>query len=298
MEEAKEWTGSEHAELICNGLWLKSVMDGKCKGETWEGMFLMGYDPMKKAYTGIWTSSQDEPASISTGSYDEKTKTWTFTGDTPMGEFRSVYTMQDADNSTETCYLKGSDGKEVECMKITRKRVVGGPKDASMKVSKLPAKAPAALVEAVAPLASTAGQWKATTTCQMEGQPADKHDATEQVIPINEGKWYWSSYKGSMMGQPFTGHSLMGWDPTSEQYVAFWIDSGSAQFAKVEGQYDAGKKAFEFEGQCIDHMGDKAKIHEVLSQESPARQASADCPDRPACPGGARRRRPPPGPPG
>src|SRR5262245_56618091 len=45
--EAKpgESKGSERAELICKGLWLKSQLSGEFGGQKMQGLWLLGYDP-------------------------------------------------------------------------------------------------------------------------------------------------------------------------------------------------------------------------------------------------------------
>ena len=90
MDKACESTGTERAEQICNGLWLKTVAHGTWQGEPMEGVWVVGWDPYQKKYVGLWTCSGEESATVLDGSYDEKTRIWTWQGKTPQGEMRST----------------------------------------------------------------------------------------------------------------------------------------------------------------------------------------------------------------
>lgn len=258
MEKATESTGTEHAELICNGLWLKSTVDSTYLGKPFQGVRLVGYDPFAQKYQSIWVSTQDEPACVGSGTFDEKTKTWTFTGNSPKGAVRSQHVFQDADNSTETCYLTGPDGKETQCMQVVRKRGnAAAVRDASAAASK-PAGKELAL------LAQDVGNWNCTTTCTMGGKTTEEK-CTDQVLSICDGKWIWSNFKGTAMGQPYEGHALTGWDNASKQYVCFWIDSSSATLARVAGANDETKKQITFAGSGLDEQGKSMTIHQVYT---------------------------------
>ena len=76
MEEATDSTGTERAELICDGLWVKSTMRGTQAGEPFEGLWLVGYDPNAKRYTGVWASSHEEDGGFfkMDGHYDPATR--------------------------------------------------------------------------------------------------------------------------------------------------------------------------------------------------------------------------------
>lgn len=260
MAEPTTWTGTERAELVCNGLWLKCVSESKCHDQQMQGLWLTGYDPGQKKYRGLWVSSMDEPYMECDGSYDADTRTWTYTGTSPQGGFRSVLAVESDDRTVETCYLVGEDGTQTQCMRIERTRKAdAGPVDASASMPK-----PAG--EHRAPLADCVGDWNVVTSFSMPGQGAIEEQASERVRPICGGKWLWSDFAGTMMGQPFEGHSLFGYDPVKQQYANVWIDSGSATHALTWGSYDPARKQWTFDGECIDPAGRNARIHQVYRQ--------------------------------
>jgi hypothetical protein len=260
MEKASESKGTEHAELICNGLWLKSTIVGTGPdGKPFQGIWLAGYDPFKKHYSSVWVSNQEEPSCVFDGSYDDKAKTWTFTGSTPMGKVRSIYTFKDGDNSTETCYVTDSSGKETECMQIVRKRSkTATVSDATAKAPKAPTKEHALLHEGL-------GMWDASVKSTVPGQPVTEEKGTENVVAICDGRWTWSDFKGTMMGMPFEGHALCGYDANEKKFVSYWIDSCTPTFSKTTGTYDEAKKQYQFTGTSVCPDGEEATVNQVYS---------------------------------
>ncbi|MBX3463844.1 MAG: DUF1579 family protein [Planctomycetes bacterium] len=260
-EEAQKSTGTERAELVCDGLWLKTSFRGEHDGQPFEGLWLVGYDPQQQKYRGIWVSSMDEPPMECDGGYDAATKTWTFTGATPHGPMRSVTTFADADHFTEVCYLE-ADGKEVECMRMVRTRQPGAGR--AIEAGTPPKKWPSA---EHALLAKGLGEWTATVTSTAPGGESAVEQGRERVMPICGGKWFWSDFEGTMMGAPFRGHALTGYDPNAKRYVNFWIDSMSPTHSRCEGTHGAEEKAWTYTGVCTDMAGKPAKIHQTLVQK-------------------------------
>jgi hypothetical protein len=281
MEQAKEWTGTEKGELICNGLWLKSSIDSKCKDETFRGVWLAGFDPLKNKYVGVFVTSHDEPSSVMDGTYDEATKTWTFSGKSPMGDFRSQLVFKDKDTSVETCFMKGTDGKESECMQITRTRSKGGAvaKDATAKATDISGKQPAIATSRESTLiADGIGKWDCVVAMKAPGQPASEEKCTENVVAICDGKWAWSDFKGNMMGMPFEGHAIFGYEPATKQFVSYWIDSMSPQVTRTSGTFDAAQKVGTFTGECCDEKGKPMKIQQTLTiKDKNTRQFDMTC---------------------
>lgn len=260
METETTWTGIERAELICNGLWLKVLGESQCNGQTMHGLWLTGFDPKQKQYRGICVGSMDEPYMECEGSYDAATATWTWTGESPHGPFRSELKVVSEDYTVETVYLVEGDGKEKRCMRMERRRagdIAVAP--ASASVPKLDSEPHALLFRAV-------GDWDVVTTTNVPGQGETQDQGRERVLPICGGKWFWSDFTGSMMGQPFEGHSLTGYDATKQQYVGVWLDSMSPTHALTWGTYDEAQKQWTFTGKCLDMTENVAEIHEVYRQ--------------------------------
>lgn len=263
MEQATEMVGTEHAELICNGLWLKVSGEGTCAGQTCSGTWLLGYDPFAKTYQCIVVSSMDDAPCCIEARYDEEAKVWHFHGDSPMGEFRSEFVFESPDRTIETCYSKGEDGKEQQFMRSVRTRVKTAlAKDAVTK----PAAATAGVDTEAAPAAPRAalladcGTWSADFRMEMPGAPAMTAKCREVVAPICAGKWTWSTFTGELMGAPFEGHALTGVDGASGEVTSFWIDSMNGAHMRTDGTFDAATRTFTMSGTCYDEQGRRSAV--------------------------------------
>ena len=118
--------GVEVNTVITGGLWISSTFKGDFGGMPFEGRGQFGYDPAKKKYVGTWIDSMSPSLSVLEGTYDDKTKTMTYTGDgvcpidgSKLAQ-RMVTTMK-ADGTREfTLYMTGTPtgGKEAKVMQI------------------------------------------------------------------------------------------------------------------------------------------------------------------------------------
>lgn len=260
MEKASETKGSEHTELICNGLFLKSSMSGTWQGKPMQVVWIAGYDPFEKTYTTVCVGSEDEPPGTGTGSYDEKTRTWSFTGTSPQGRVRSSMVFKDSDNSVETCWLTPPGGKEGQFMEVTRKRTTSPAPVAVDAGPRTPPKEVEALHDGL-------GTWTATVKMAASKEhPASEDKATEKSVLISGGRWVWSDFNGTMMGAPFEGHGIVGYDSAEKKYVSFWVDTMSPCIMKTTGTYDPATKTGTFDGKTVDEKGKPVIVHEELSQ--------------------------------
>lgn len=266
MEKPTELVGTEHAELICHGLWLKVTGEGVCGGQACSGMWLLGYDPFAKNYPCLAvTSTEETPCSVD-GRYDEKTKVWHFHGDTPMGPFRSEFVFESKDRSVETCYSKGGDGKETEFMRTVRTRVQGGVDgDAAPAPAIAVGKDAPPVPAAMAALQEGFGTFDADFRMEMPGMPPMTSKCREVVGPACAGKWTWSTFSGEMMGAPFEGHALTGCTDKGAKVVSFWFDSMNGPWMRTDGAYDQKARAVAMRGTCYDQQGKLSPVASTLT---------------------------------
>jgi hypothetical protein len=71
---------------------------------------------------------------------------------------------------------------------------------------------------------------------------------------LMEGRWLAQDYSGDMMGMPFTGFALTGYDNFHRQYVGLWIDSMSTALVTMEGGIDRTGKRIELFGRMDEPM--------------------------------------------
>jgi hypothetical protein len=69
-----------------------------------------------------------------------------------------------------------------------------------------------------AALMKDVGTWDCNVTCNMPGAPPMVSKGSEVVTAFGPF-WTHSEFRGEMMGQPFSGAGMMGYDPTKKVYV-------------------------------------------------------------------------------
>lgn len=75
-------------------------------------------------------------------------------------------------------------------------------------------------------LAKGVGKWTLVTKMWMDpSQPAMESKGTMECVPVLDGRFFQSVYKGDMMGMPFEGISVMGYDLYKKQYIGTWMDN-------------------------------------------------------------------------
>lgn len=271
MEKPTEMVGNEVAELVCDGLWLKVTGDGQCNGENCSCIWMLGYDSIAKSYQCIVASSMEQAPFSCTASYEAKTSTWTFVGNSPMGAFKSVFVVENNDRTVETIYGNDESGKEKEMMRIvrTRTKAASQPAKATNATASSDDKTPAGL----AALLAGCGTWSAESSMEMPGAPAMTSKCQETVTAACGNKWTWSNFTGEMMGAPFEGHALTGFDNATGTVTSFWIDTMTNAFMRTDGTYDAKTRTFSMKGTGYDEHGQQSPVTSTgTSTSNDARQ--------------------------
>lgn len=87
-----------------------------------------------------------------------------------------------------------------------------------------------------------AGNWNAEVTSHHDGQ-TDVTKGSMKSEPMYDGRFIMSKFEGSMMGMPFQGTAIMGFNNVTQEFEQFWIDSMMTSMALNTGTIDtAGKK--------------------------------------------------------
>lgn len=76
-----------------------------------------------------------------------------------------------------------------------------------------------------AELAKSVGDWDADCETYMPGSPVMKSKGSAKISTIMGGRFLREEFKGTMMGQPFDGIMLLGFDNNLKRYDCMWIDS-------------------------------------------------------------------------
>lgn len=100
-----------------------------------------------------------------------------------------------------------------------------------------------------------AGDWTHTVTMWMApGAPPVESTATSTSGLSMDGRWLEETFSGNMMGMPFEGQSLLGYDNFREEYVAIWRDNLSTAPMISRGTYDPATKTLTLTASVDDVM--------------------------------------------
>ncbi|CAN5185359.1 hypothetical protein BH18GEM1_BH18GEM1_17140 [soil metagenome] len=110
-------------------------------------------------------------------------------------------------------------------------------------------------------LASLAGDWTWTSKWWMAPDaPPEESGGTTSSSMSMDGRYLMENYEGSMMGQPFKGHAITGYDNFRDEYVSSWIDNMGTGMMMSRGTYDPATKTLTMTGAYDDIMtGEKDK---------------------------------------
>jgi hypothetical protein len=115
-----------------------------------------------------------------------------------------------------------------------------------------------------------AGRWKVEAKMwAVPGAPPTESVNTNEGTMILGGRYVRLTYKGEMMGQPFEGLQISGYDNIAKLYTTFWIDNSSTSFYLLKGTYDTAKKAYTFKGSWADPVGGETPVRMVIRIVSP-----------------------------
>lgn len=93
--------------------------------------------------------------------------------------------------------------------------------------------------EAHAFLAGMEGSWTLTTRVWMiPGQPPESSKGTSKKRMIMGGRYLQDQTHTEMMGSPFAGFGVTGYDNAAREFVGTWIDNMSTAIVVSKGQRD------------------------------------------------------------
>jgi hypothetical protein len=102
-----------------------------------------------------------------------------------------------------------------------------------------------------------------TTETKMWMKPGADAEVTPGTADFSwalDGRFIDQKFTGSMMGKPFTGGGLIGFDTVAEKYQSTWQDSMSTQIMYSEGSADQSGRVITFRGDFSCPMSDSKKL--------------------------------------
>ncbi len=112
-------------------------------------------------------------------------------------------------------------------------------------------------------LASLAGSWTTKTKEWMEpGKPPTESAGSVEMKTVLDGRFLQQEFTGEMMGHPYSGMGITGYDNLRKRYVSTWIDTMGTGVFVMEGTAGAGGKTITLKGQHAElgggHMSHRA----------------------------------------
>jgi hypothetical protein len=96
------------------------------------------------------------------------------------------------------------------------------------------------------------GTWHTKTTHWMSPDaPPERSEGTATAKWLYDGRFLQEDYKGKMMGRPFNGMSLVGYNNVTGKYFTTWVDSMSTGLMTSEGDYNAEAREFTYTGSYV-----------------------------------------------
>ena len=110
------------------------------------------------------------------------------------------------------------------------------------------------------------GEWNEEITMWMDPAAAPaKTTGTAKNEMIMGGRYQLSKTTGIMMGMPFEGMSLLGYDNAKKIFTSTWVDNFGTGTTTMEGTWDEQAKAITLTGKSVDPMtGKDLMIKEVM----------------------------------
>lgn len=97
--------------------------------------------------------------------------------------------------------------------------------------------------------ATLAGSWTTTTKEWMApGKPPTESTGTAEMKMLLDGRFLYQEYNGQMMGQPFNGIGIDGYDNIRKKYVTAWMDSMGTGIFIMEGTASPDGKTITLKG--------------------------------------------------
>lgn len=112
------------------------------------------------------------------------------------------------------------------------------------------------------------GSWDIRGKMWMEGPagPVSESRGTVETRWLLPGVWIQDEVKTEMMGRPFQGYGVSGYDNVKKKYVAMWCDSTSTALLTMEGNLAADGKTLALFGVANDPVtGEHDKLMGYLT---------------------------------
>ena len=110
------------------------------------------------------------------------------------------------------------------------------------------------------------GEWACTVDMQMDpSQPAEVSQSTASITMLMDGRYVQELDSGNMMGMPFSGMGIYGYDNVIGKYVSTWIDNMGTGIMHGTGTLDPSGKAIHWTSTMSDPMTGKPTTEHLVT---------------------------------
>ncbi|MCV2485592.1 DUF1579 domain-containing protein [Flavobacterium sp. SH_e] len=116
-------------------------------------------------------------------------------------------------------------------------------------------------------LADEVGTWNCDMTFWSDANAKpEKETSVAEIKMILGGRFQEAIYKGTMMGQPFEGKGIVGYNNATKEYISTFIDNMGTGMMTSTGKYNESTKSIEYFGEMADPVTAKStKYREVYT---------------------------------
>lgn len=109
-------------------------------------------------------------------------------------------------------------------------------------------------------MAKKAGDWTTKTKFSMPGMPAEETTGTAKISMILGGRFLVEDSKGTMMGQPFEAHKLVGYNKATREYEGIWAYTMGTSLMNLTGTSEDGGKTVNYKASYAEAPGPKETL--------------------------------------
>lgn len=115
-------------------------------------------------------------------------------------------------------------------------------------------------------MSSWDGEWKGEMTMWSDPTAAPFHSTcTVKNKMIMGGRYQSSTYTADMMGTPFEGNSIMGYDNAKKKFISTWVDNMGTGIVILYGSWDEMSKTMMLVGQQANPVtGEDMNVRETF----------------------------------
>jgi len=114
-------------------------------------------------------------------------------------------------------------------------------------------------------LTDMAGEWEGDITMWMDpSQPPQTMKGATKYESVMDGRYIVGKFSGMMMGMPFNGMDITGFDNALKVFQNVWIDNMGTGMMVLEGKYNKSTNTVTYNGKMVIPNGSKVDVRQVL----------------------------------